>query len=644
MRRAAVLAALCFVASLAHASKAPEWLQAHELEAALSRSDERFPDAAAVELLRLRQVTIGTMGERDVIDRRVCHLREGTGATIASHTFAGSRWRELESLRGWIQRPGEPFERIEATVIESSYGGALYTEDQAFTLTCPRLSAGSVVAYEVHWRDSFPGAADDLWRLSGDLPVARWRYVLRLPPDWISDATRISRLVDRSEPLEPIQRLPSGAVWSGVEVDAIDPDLEFSPPDGARGEELWVRLVDPAGRAAQLRSWGAIRAWYRELSESALESAALLGEQARALAPATSLPRERIAATVDHVRRATRYVQIYLGDGSWRPHSVDEVARSGFGDCKDLSHLAVALLQQNGVEAWPALSGTELLGDVWRQAATPRVFDHCIARVRLGDGWIWFDPTAEHVPFGRIPAVLEGTWALPIEPSAGDSLLRLPVSSPEENQRHRSADLELTDGLALSGRVHESRTGHWQYAFRERFDSANAEDVARAWQERLSDDWPGARVSELEIVGWPAESETLHVRYRVHLPSAATRSGDRLLVVASPLDRRSSRWFRDAEREAPVDFGFAAIRSSRTRIVAREGWRVESLPDSADLRTPPAEFSLHSRVDDAAVRIDRRESVLRPRSVAADYADLREWDRVCVAADRERVVFIRTTP
>ena len=108
----------------------------------------------------------------------------------------------------------------------------------------------------------------------------------------------------------------------------------------------------------------------------------------------------------DFVQRELRYFGLSLGEGGYVPRPLDEIWRTRFGDCKDAVLLYVAGARRLGLDACPALvSATH--GPLLDQfLPSPTVFNHCIARVRVGGHSYWLDP-AMRAQFGDLDVVAQ---------------------------------------------------------------------------------------------------------------------------------------------------------------------------------------------------------------------------------------------
>lgn len=127
----------------------------------------------------------------------------------------------------------------------------------------------------------------------------------------------------------------------------------------------------------------------------------------------------RTAEGLRFVQRLLRYHAIGIGDGGYRPRSVDTIWATRYGDCKDASRLLTAVLVRLGVDACPALVSTWQGADLDPTAPSPYAFDHCIVRVTIGDRTYWLDPTAAPQA-GRLDVLTQAAhgWALALVENA----------------------------------------------------------------------------------------------------------------------------------------------------------------------------------------------------------------------------------
>jgi hypothetical protein len=114
-----------------------------------------------------------------------------------------------------------------------------------------------------------------------------------------------------------------------------------------------------------------------------------------------------LSVKLDAVQRFMELEMHYLGlideHTEIFPPPAVEVLRSGFGDCKGLSALSVALLRALAVKSELVLLATTARPVFAADLPNLAQFDHCIVWADDGQGGVWMDPAAPGWPAGRLP-------------------------------------------------------------------------------------------------------------------------------------------------------------------------------------------------------------------------------------------------
>jgi hypothetical protein len=234
-------------------------------------------------------------------------------------------------------------------------------------------------------------------------------------------------------------------------------------PDTLGGVPYPVMFVAPenfvvARQRGSTDSWANLGRWYSKLTRKRRK---LSQEQAREIKTwLTDLsdPRRIVAELKDIVSGNWRYVAIEVGIGGWRPHEAKSVFDSRYGDCKDLTFLWLAMLDQFEIEAYPALIRTRnhkpLVPDFPKDW-----FDHVIGCAVVGTDTIWADLTAPGYRAGTLPYQAEDRFALIITEDGG-VLCRTPLSLPHNNQLIRSLTGTLDSAGDLTFFLRATVAGH----------------------------------------------------------------------------------------------------------------------------------------------------------------------------------------
>lgn len=105
------------------------------------------------------------------------------------------------------------------------------------------------------------------------------------------------------------------------------------------------------------------------------------------------LTEEKIPELIRMVQDDIRYLGLESGMSAYLPNPPKKVFDQKFGDCKDKSLLLVALLREEGVEAYPLLVNTERKGETKALQPSQSAFDHCVVTYEWEGKNYFVDPT-----------------------------------------------------------------------------------------------------------------------------------------------------------------------------------------------------------------------------------------------------------
>lgn len=176
-------------------------------------------------------------------------------------------------------------------------------------------------------------------------------------------------------------------------------------------------------------------------------------------------PGTRLRLALDSLSARVEYLAIELGPGRYVPSPAPDVLRRGYGDCKDMVALAIALLEAAGLKAEPVLVASRSEGVVRKDIAEPQLFTHMVIWVPLGSRGVFCDLTARPICVGAIGADYEGTLGLRIERSGASALVTIP-STPAGDH-----------GFSMQIDVRPSENGNAEFEVTARFRGELARDL-----------------------------------------------------------------------------------------------------------------------------------------------------------------------
>ena len=358
-------------------------------------SPDDYPGMDAVVMLDASYLRMTQTGSEIVIRQRICLLtHEGV------KDYGEVQWpydTELEELHLDYARTITPDGRevvpapsaIHEVTPPFLQDAPMYSSVKLFTVSMPALEPGAIIDWQMTIRDK-EGAPEELmpelstiWYFAWEIPVQRSHLVVEVP-----EGTSL-RWQAKGIDIEPtVQTAPGTIIYEFTKTDI--PAITYEPymPD--------LRALSPLLVVSTYDSWDEIAAWYADLAEDRYQTSSELLAKVEELTSGIQTPSDKISAIYDFVARDVRYVALEFGLGGWQPHPASEVFANRYGDCKDQATLLITMLRAAGFEAYPVLLrvGDGLDAD-FGLLPTPHMFNHVIAAVRQGDGWLFLDPTCD---------------------------------------------------------------------------------------------------------------------------------------------------------------------------------------------------------------------------------------------------------
>ncbi len=244
----------------------------------------------------------------------------------------------------------------------------------------------------------------------------------------------------------------------------------------------------------------------------------------------------------------------YFGDwqrrrGAILPRSLQEIAKTGYGDCKDFAVSVTAIARRLGLQANVAwiYRGGYMVPDTTYQLPSTGGFDHAISRIQSGRHVYWIDGTNETSWAQGIPADISNREAFVLnlptpflaktpKRRARDSITHInldyqPVAGPR-SRSHQQTQFEVHGHIKLLG---ESANQFYQQLF-------------SLSQKMLDYAWVDALANGIELLKWRAgpklepkripQNETLKVHFRLGAMGFGTTAGIGFPAPEDPIVRR----------------------------------------------------------------------------------------------------------
>ena len=145
--------------------------------------------------------------------------------------------------------------------------------------------------------------------------------------------------------------------------------------------------------ASTTSTWKEIHNWALTNYPPPSSLPAELEDLARKIETEAPSEEDKILSALRFAQDEIRYLGIFEGVHSHRPHNLEEIMTRRFGDCKDKSTLLCALLTRLGFNASPALVNTSQGAAISDWLPSLNAFDHLVVSVEFEGNRYWMDPT-----------------------------------------------------------------------------------------------------------------------------------------------------------------------------------------------------------------------------------------------------------
>jgi Domain of Unknown Function with PDB structure (DUF3857)/Transglutaminase-like superfamily len=605
-----VLATACMLACSAPAyagGDAPQWMHAL-VNVPLPAHDEKTD---VVLLYSETNVTVISADKIKTVVREAYKILRPGGRDYGTPYVYLNANRKITSLRGWcIPAQGKDYEVKDKEAMEMSPpkidGSELISDVKLKLLRIPASDPGNIVGYEYEVEEH-PLVLQDAWLFQESNPVRESRYSLQMPAGWEYKASFLNY-----PEVKPTQSGNGQWQWSVSDIKGVRKEDDMPPLRGLLGQMI-VSFYPPGGPTLNgFANWEQMGRWYQGLTNGRFDSSPEIKQKVNTLTSSDPSQLAKMRALAQFVQRDIRYVAIELGIGGWQPHPATEVFAHRYGDCKDKATLMATMLREIGIDSYHVSINTER-GSVTPDTPANLGFDHVILAIKIPSGisetslvavadhpklgrLLFFDPTADLIPFGQIGGYLQANYGLLVTPSGGELIL-LPKQPSAMNSIQRVAKLSLDTTGKLQGDVQETRVGDRAWMVRGTLRGITKDvDRIKPIENLLSSSLSNFRITKATVVNFQQTDLPFGFNYTFEADNYAKAAGDLLLMRPRVLGSKSSGILETKEpRKFPIEFDGPVRDVDQFEITLPPGFEIEELPPPVD-----AEFgfaSYHSKTE-----------------------------------------------
>ncbi len=347
---------------------------------------------------------------------------------------------------------------------------------------------------------------------------------------------------------------------------------------------------------------------------------------------------EKIAILYKYLQKHTRYVSVQLGIGGWQTYPASYVEKNQYGDCKALTYYMRSMLEEIGIEAYPALIyNDEDIPDIQEDFTEP-YFNHVILYVPNEEAPTWLECTSTYSPPNYLGYSNENRNTLIIKDKASH-LLSTPSSEAKDNLQAQITKLTLEETGKARATVETKYTGNQQSKFRYFAKSKSKEDQEKELTKEI--DFSGFKIGNFDFEVHDEKPE-VKLKMELEVEQFASKSGKRLFFYPNMLNKHSYVPKKMDNRKIPIENTIAFLDTDRVVIALPKGYKVESQPkERVDIETDFGHYTAEISLDGNQLVYKRRYEINAFNLPATQYEDLREFLREIAKADQVKIALVK---
>ena len=525
-----------------------------------------------------------------------------------------------------INAAEDSVKEVTAPVARDAAAYAGYKEKQ---IVVPALAVGDTLEYEIATRMVTPFAPGEFWFAHNfvlSAIVRDERLEISIPE------TR--KVILKSAAGAPYETRHAGGrtiyLWKHANLSLAADDAAKNQPETTSSKPADVELTTFTG-------WVAVAHWYANIAQGRSEPTPEIRAKTEELTRSATESLAKVQALYDYVSTNIRYVELQLGQGSWRPHTAAEVLANRYGDSQDKHILLAAMLKAAGIPSDAVL--IPYTRNLDASVPSPAQFDHVITTVPLGTIAIWMDTTTEVAPFRLLASPLRGKSALLVPADGAGRIVETPADPPFVSTQNVDVDGRVSDLGKLTARAHYTMRGDTELVLRLAFHRTPQAQWNELGQTILSLDGIRGEVTSVK----PADPMATHAPFELDVEFAqpnflnwsARRETTPLPLLAIGLPDPP------ADAAKPIELGSPLNVTVKLQLNLPPIFAAQP-PVASSVTRDYAEFKSSYRFEDHSVTAERSLDFKMRKLPASRTEDYRDFSRA-VAADQNRALVVTTT-
>lgn len=317
-------------------------------------------------------------------------------------------------------------------------------------------------------------------------------------------------------------------------------------------------------------------------------------------------PVKKAKIVYDYVQKKSRYVNIAIGIGGWKPMLANDVDRLGYGDCKALTNYTKALLEVVDVPSYNTIlygdsSKTDIDSDFVSMQG-----NHMMLSIPNGDKYIWLECTSQVDPFGYQGTFTDDRNVLIIKPEGGE-IVRTKIYEDKGNTQIAKGVYTIDEKGDFLGSIAIASEGA-RYDSKARVETLLPNEKEAYYKEYWSN------IDNLKLVKINLSNDKENIRFTEGIQVSAINYGritnDKMIFPINPFNRYNGSVNRIRNRKTPFQLQRGYLFANEIEINLPAGFAIEFLPSTFELKGKFGEYKTEIIKTDNNKLIYKRKMLL----------------------------------
>ncbi|RMA57199.1 transglutaminase domain-containing protein [Ulvibacter antarcticus] len=304
----------------------------------------------------------------------------------------------------------------------------------------------------------------------------------------------------------------------------------------------------------------------------------------------------------------------------------------GKGNAAEINLMLTAMFRYAGLNANPILVSTKENGiPIF---PTRSGFNFVIAGVEIENEVILFDATNKKNEINILETKLLNWQGRIIREDGSSTWVSLLPTNPAV--RSTLVNAVISEDLSAAGSSKNRFTGHLSQKYRSNFELANAEERRKSLEEDAGE----TEMSNIDFENLTTLYQPVNLTYDFKTFDAVEKIGDKLYFSPILFMGNEENPFKLDERKYPVDFKYPKKDRYMINITIPEGYKVETLPESASFGLERNALNYRYAVSNNGdkLQLSVEYSVNEAFIGADEYASLKKFFELLIEKEKEKVV------